>query len=443
MPSLQFTFPSGRLLSFLVSVTIGGGLLLSSACGKVEPVECPVSSSEDQPGQQEDAGTVTTPARDACDALAIAQIAFAKTCKGYEPPRESLAEACRALTRLPGSTIGDDDLATCTKDILSGAHTCSVPTCIGYAGDFLFPGKESLWNSLRLPGKTEKAGTLANGAPCLADLQCAGAECQLDHRSFCGTCQSTKYLDQTCTGAGERCTNGTVCSGGVCILSGAKEGEPCGDENHCQSTLYCRTTSNGGVCEPKAVIGEACVPDGTGVPCVEQNSYCNFNTRRCTLLRTLGEACDEPLACALGLECSNETCVPVIAGGLDQTCQAGCAFDMPCIDGICRRPPGTGEPEGAPCDGQLCAAGLVCGEPCSDTECNAPPTACRRFHAGDPCTSGHECPDGMWCVHDYAQPGTCQLLNDIGDACDEGNPCQHHLICENGRCETASMALCQ
>ncbi|WP_146648708.1 hypothetical protein [Labilithrix luteola] len=446
MQSRQSTFAHGFPLSLRFSLLWGslfaGSLLLSSACGKVEPLECPAPSAGSQPPTQ-DAATDLVPARDACDALAIAQMAFVKTCKGYEPPRDSLAEACRALTRLPGATVDDADLATCTKDIEFGARTCSVPSCIGYGQNFLFPGREHLWVAFRLPVEDETRGTLPVGAPCMADLQCASAECHIEYQATCGRCRSTRYLDQTCTGDGDSCIGGTVCSGGVCILVGGKEGESCATEP-CQSDLYCQARPNGNTCVRQANIGESCVPEGTGTPCVRETSYCNFNTRRCTPLRGLDESCDDPAACKMGLTCSDQTCRPISTGLLDQACTSGCQFDLPCIDGICRRLPGTGQPEGASCDGQLCAAGLICGEPCTDESCNSPPTACRRFREGDPCTWGYECSGGMWCEPNRAgRSGVCRVLREIGESCEASSAaCQPYLVCADGRCQTAD-TLCR
>ncbi|MDF2695463.1 MAG: Thiamin-phosphate pyrophosphorylase [Labilithrix sp.] len=436
---MSITFTHRACRSLLAAALFGAALLLSSACGQVELPVCVADASSDAGGEA--AAEADLPARDACDALAIAQVDFVRTCSGYEVPRASLAETCRILAALPGSTVGEADLAACTDDIRFGARSCSLPPCVGYGTRAIFPGKMAHWNFSRPAGPEQKTGTLPDRSPCLTDLQCASAECgssAFQGGPLCGVCQSTKYLDQSCTGPTDTCTTGTTCSDGVCILAGGKVGEPCSNENACQSTLYCK----GSVCVSKHTIGEECSPDD---PCVEESSYCNWSENRCRPYRTIDQACAGDEACAPGLTCRDQVCIANEQGWLDGPCESGCMEGLLCIDGVCRRLPGTGRAEGEPCLDTFCGAGLLCATPCNGPECDHKPKLCRRFRGGDACASPSQCPEGMMCEHDtFDDQGVCHPLRDVGEPCEDGNRlCHYHLRCVDGLCRTFDASMCR
>src|SRR6185369_11799721 len=216
----------------------------------------------------------------------------------------------------------------------------------------------------------------------------------------------------------DTCVGGTVCSEGSCILSGGKVGEACSEEHPCQQPLYCKGAGTAGVCTPKATIGEACSwqqPGGT--PCLEDVAYCAPDENRCRRLRKAGEACGSDM-CEQGLVCSDQVCIEMDNGWIDQPCSFGCRLGLHCVDGYCRRLPGTGGKEGQRCASEdpVCAAGLLCTEPaCNGTECPPTTAVCRRFAPGDACGRNLDCPEGMWCeVTTPGSAGVCRVYRDLG-----------------------------
>ncbi len=204
-------------------------------------------------------------------------------------------------------------------------------------------------------------GTLASGAPCLINEECASFNCDGGGNGMTcaiGTClgdvwepvmrapigarcEQTSdcvdeaYCDSVCTkrkGANEPCASADACdhpllcqgAPAVCTLLPG-EGEPC--DGQCRAWgLAC--TSRGicekvrlppatctesadcspyypcnlelGVCAPLPALGMPC--DWFEHPCVDDDTFCDWDTSLCVPVRAVGEPCRISFECAFGCE---------------------------------------------------------------------------------------------------------------------------------------------
>lgn len=156
--------------------------------------------------------------------------------------------------------------------------------------------------------------------------------------------------------------------------------------------------------------------------------------------------------CERGLICAGRVCRDpqgISFGELGEPCRN---FDLcygggRCVDGLCQRLPGPGEPclsfecaSGAFCAEDVCQPAPLVGEPCMFDECVEgayceidPMTSegqCRRLgDIGDAC-SGHS-----QCMSGNCPAGTCQYPAKPGDPCSNRLPCGPGSICSDGICE--------
>jgi hypothetical protein len=225
------------------------------------------------------------------------------------------------------------------------------------------------------------AGTLAGGAPCRFNSQCESSICQV-HGGTCGTCAAAVPVESPCS-------NATVCA---------------------------------------------------------VNSFCNLAVSRCT----------SNAAVVLGDE--NAVCGTSVPPSI-------CSGNLVCAGGRCQKPPGAGETCAIDAfRGERCAPGLVCQtgtcvlpEDCGGTNCGAssfcnravPAPQCKAYAVeGQPCRAATSdlCKPPLLCIATGdGGAATCgQPAANLGESCAEGTrPCESMLDCSNGRCVSATAALCR
>lgn len=178
------------------------------------------------------------------------------------------------------------------------------------------------------PKECTVPGSLADGAPCASDRQCASGSCFVDDTTTCGTCGRTMAEGGDCTKS--KCASGLTCNDAKkCVRRGA-EGAACTDDGDapCGAFLQCIDGRCG-----RGLGAEAdCTVGATETPCdVLATLVCtppNTSTKRgkCKplTLASSGEKCgvisSNPLTVA---GCVNGSCV-------DGRCVADLADGSPC-----------------------------------------------------------------------------------------------------------------
>lgn len=160
----------------------------------------------------------------------------------------------------------------------------------------------------------------------------------------------------------------------------------------------------------------------TGMPC-DAGEQCA--TGRCTgtadacgscaPVTPLGSACSLSVECGKGNSCVNKVCAKTPGKG--EPCFVGCSGNLTCTGGKCADPlpKGSACTTGSQCEAQLLCAGGKCGD---------------GFKAGEFCDElGDECVRGTFC-----QNSKCVELLKPGAPCMEGGPyCS--TLCELGKCK--------
>jgi hypothetical protein len=201
-------------------------------------------------------------------------------------------------------------------------------------------------------------GTLAAGAACYINEECASGSCSnmsCPSASACctGACEDLPVVSSPLPAGGDCsrpnvvCAPGTYCnyagSSSVCTV-GPAQGEACDPaeiaSGRCLNHAVCVASGSalGGTCTAPPAEGETCDPNGggcnssldycdpaaakcvrklapgmacpTGSECVD---YASCLSGTCVALKRLGEACDDTLsipACLGALYCSSGVCVP-------------------------------------------------------------------------------------------------------------------------------------
>ena len=194
-----------------------------------------------------------------------------------------------------------------------------------------------------------KQGTLAVGAACSSDTQCAKGKCELS--GYCGKCVAVPQLGDSCK-LGDICAAGSFCDGASCKAKVAIDGT-CTDANQCVTGAFCKA---GGKC---AALGEA------GAACADQNE-CRTNLvcsseNKCVAVTfgKAGDICNTYLgkACELGTFCQKSGKCETITTG--STC--GGANSLKCGAGqYCKLDSAAGT--------SSCASNAAVGAACSSTE---------------------------------------------------------------------------
>ena len=184
-----------------------------------------------------------------------------------------------------------------------------------------------------------KPGTRINGQGCGSNLQCMSTLCEKP-RTDCGTCAPRAAVNGDCTGD-DGCTMGLVCANKKCQTPGTS-GATC-DANHpCRGNLYC--SNNGNVCATRSgVAGTACAGDTS--------------------------ICDLPHGFGCNVLSMNPSCVAVSVATGGNACGfmngalTLCELNNSCAGATIARPSGTcPNPAG---DGQTCGDASHCLSPAS------------------------------------------------------------------------------
>jgi hypothetical protein len=178
------------------------------------------------------------------------------------------------------------------------------------------------------------AGTLADGAPCGEDAQCAGRACNKTGESNCGACAKRVAAGGDCTGA--KCDDGLTCAqSSKCVVPGAA-GASCGDNQPCDAFLVCSK----GTCGQGAAAGGSCA-DGEACN-VFKGLVCEPTSKTCKeiTVANAGEKCGLVdgafVLCASGGSCKSGTCAAPLADGASCTADgAGCQEPAECLNGVC------------------------------------------------------------------------------------------------------------
>jgi hypothetical protein len=253
--------------------------------------------------------------------------------KGLTGSREiclALYEGSCDWYALPGSNVGAAAFAACSRSFDEADCESSVPTC-------------------ELP-----PGTIANGMPCAASLQCESNYCNLTGE--CGVCGPDPQHE-----AGGACSSLANCKAGLECVEGEcapmrEAGEACDAVHHCsiEALAEGRLACVEGVCKGVGFIGDPCFEGG----------------------------------CGTGAACTEETCVPYSESAPGAPCGTFADEVIGCQGGICRADDtsnlrcvawaGPGESchkiEGF----SRCADGLACNESdiCVYPEVRSPPEDC-------------------------------------------------------------------
>ncbi len=355
-----------------------------------------------------------------------------------------------------------------TSDVCEPANTC---------GNGRLEGLESCDDGNAVGGDGCSATCRReNGQPCDDDDQCQSGVC--DETSM--TCEPANACGNNTLEGSEACDDGNTVGGDGCSATCLREtGEPCTDDDQCEGV--CDETTM--TCEPANVCGngvtegvEACDDGNTtngdgcsstcrrenGQPCTDDNQcqsgVCDDTSMTCEPANTCGNsALEAGEACDDGNTANGDGC--------SSTCRREngqpCTDDNQCQSGVCDDTSMTCEPANV-CGNNTIEAGEACddgnttnGDGCSST--------CRREN-GQPCTDDNQCQSGV--CDDTSM--TCEPANvcgngalDTGEACDDGNvvsgdgcssvclrengePCTDDNQCESGNCdETTDPGVCE
>jgi hypothetical protein len=251
-------------------------------------------------------------------------------------------------------TVGFGDVATCATRLKA-----TLTPSLGAAGVTETPAQyeacaQALPNATcaDLLGRSMPApcqpvpGTLADGAACAVDGQCASSHCGLAVNAVCGTCSATSGAGGACN-VDDDCQDGMTCQSSVCVTYGA-ENASCDTTHPCRPDLGCKS----GACTTPSAAGIACQSSAEcdnlhGVFCDPLTMVCaNVSfaapNAACGLVDQQIVVCTGP-----GSLCGNETaptytgaCVPYAADGAacDATNGPLCNGGAVCAQGKCAIP---------------------------------------------------------------------------------------------------------
>jgi hypothetical protein len=215
-------------------------------------------------------------------------------------------DACVAQAGLPGSGITAAALSSCTTT-LEGS-SCGI-----------FMGSGS---PCPLP-----AGTLADGAACVSEVQCQHGSCVRSSPGGCGTCRPVAAEGASC--ATMECADGLECprstGSPVCVrpvaLGGmCNDGHPCaGDASCVMGTCQANVTMAGGTCDRTGRTHPDC-SSLRGLLCDDRASTCvAFQVaamgQPCGLVGTSLVGCEASGICRGATLTMPGTCAPPVADG--------------------------------------------------------------------------------------------------------------------------------
>lgn len=238
-------------------------------------------------------GSTDEDANDACGSYIQALIDAEARCSptGLDSSREQLRsrliQSCNEALAVPGAA----------PDLASQLQACAAKQSTAVCGSDT--------------DCTLKGGTLADGAACFDDYQCAGGDCRkTSSDASCGTCAKAAPVGGDCSNA--ECVEGSTCvhSTGKATCVAVKIGQ----------------------------AGEACFgSDGTVVRCAD-GLRCAFGAdeAKCAAPAAAGAACKSQYDCQETLRCIAGKCAAPVAAGGDCTaleCDKGfgCSVDHKCV----------------------------------------------------------------------------------------------------------------
>ena len=196
------------------------------------------------------------------------------------------------------------------------------------------------------PDACNVLGSLAAGAACGDDSQCATGYCKVDFFETCGACTARVGLGATCT-LSRDCESGACIAPGKCIAP-AEAGGDC-TATVCAGTLNCV----GATCQPPASLADTCIlnPD----PCDRDKGLsCDSATHKCVApppFASAGAGCFIPGDAGPGTGTPTATCTADSLCGASNTCEAAimdgapcsttganCLYPAECVSGACTLP---------------------------------------------------------------------------------------------------------
>lgn len=210
------------------------------------------------------------------------------------------------------------------------------------------------------------SGTLAGGAACSIDAECASATCEMpDDCPAIGCCVGSCRAAQAPGGSGTACAKASDCASGlVCAANRscrapAPAGADCAADRECATGLGCINPlpTMPGTCRALPHRDEDC-PYGR---CADEGLRCDPASGRCVALGLPGAPCSGAGDCSPYLECDagGKTCRAFPQLGMP--CRAGCGGEAFCArneapTGICAAP----QPNGSPCTAYNECASFYC-----------------------------------------------------------------------------------
>jgi hypothetical protein len=220
---------------------------------------------------------------------------------------------CMAALSVAGTTATAAGDEACAQVIADGGQTCRQ-YFVGLAPAACIP----------------PPGPLPVDAGCSAGGQCSTTLCQTPSTSSCGTCQDQPDAGSSCMVLG--CGRGLVCDpfNETCIRPAFDAGAPCMNNVECGVGFSCHIVAgnDGGICNPRSLLGAPCNPADGGLTCeAQEDLFCDRKgTFTCTTFTFVdaGQSCgylDAGLdaVCALAGKCTppgdggHSSCVPPAA----------------------------------------------------------------------------------------------------------------------------------
>jgi hypothetical protein len=243
--------------------------------------------------------------------------------------QQRLELECRTEATLPGSGLtgaagqacGDAMVAAECEDVLGN----SVPAC-------------------------HLKGTLAKGAACGSNTQCASGFCRMPETAFCGKCDTPGAADGPCD-SDDSCEFPLRCSAAGRCAKPAVDGELCNETRPCkEGLLFCAADNT---CKRRSGEGKAC---NSSAPAPRQPCEIGFTCRPsanglCRGIRLVGDGqtCgisasgSTVILCTGSGSCVNQVCRPPGKDG--ERCtpsplgdSGGCLPPALCLEGLCKLP---------------------------------------------------------------------------------------------------------
>jgi len=209
------------------------------------------------------------------------------------------------------------------------------------------------------------AGTLAGGAACAIDAECASGTCEPATCPEIGCCVGACRPVQPPGAAGTACAKSSECAPALVCASDrtcrelASSGQDCASDRECAAGLGCINplSTMPGTCRALPHRGEDC----PYLRCADEGLRCDEATRRCVALGLPGAACSGPGECSPYLECDPDAQRCREFPQLGMPCRAGCGGEAFCLrdgapTGTCAAP----QPDGSPCTAYNECASFYC-----------------------------------------------------------------------------------